>query len=844
MKRTLLLICITVILLAVIPLPAGGFADGDHPITMTVTVDPDPELEEGGTVPDLLFTIRNNGTSDYTLEDATLTGGFEEQELTLDEHRITVLAGGTKEFHLKDVQVSDEQLDTETVYTLSWKETVTSYNEETDLSSTVVYTRETSASVIIPRFVPPELTVSAHSNVERVREGETFTVVYTVQNDTKYDMSGLKLYDPEQSMQRIELPSADLYAGEQCSVEITYTMGKTDMEFCPAIEYVVRQREMETHAKKTLSIESIIVEMTIDVQQYPTTQEGASFAITIYNAGNRTVTNIRLFDEINTPIGDAFDLAPEQSKALTFTVPSAVASGVIRIVSFHLTAVDCFGKTFTVSDPNQYEAKPYVASDAVKLYLYVELQRAYYDDNGKLCGMIQFEIRNFSDVVLHNAVLTEKNLFGRIAEYRELPVGTTYRSESYQLDGVASLSFSIRATDPAGNEYQTGEVELDLSNLKAYVEQQNEPVYVYPYNPYLKNLAERIQKPARTALIVVLSVVFVCLLACIILYAAERRLKAKLPPAFEEDMERALNQTKRRQDSPLFKDAPTERFGYRVPIKLRDYGELTEEEAEARRQEYQRKLQESIERDTQPKPIGAPQNAKPAAQKPQIPEKPQPNERAEEPTQQTRIIPIRRERPAPQPPVAKPIAGPIAAATPAVPVAKPIEKDITATKAVPAVKPVEEDIAATKAVPVIKTIEPPAAPTEPVEPIAAPIPVIVPGPAVAEESIEIRGPEPILKPKPISKPEPAVKEAAPVEPESATVETAQVEPEQAETPLIRPLLPNFMDPAAPQPKEPEPATEAPDALPQKPSRGPRSPEIVPLPARRPIERQPMLHVNG
>ena len=636
-KRFVIVICILGLLLASFVSLAGGFADGDHPITMTVVCDPDPELEEGGTIPDLLFTIRNTGTTDYTLENAMLSGGYEDRTLTLDED-ITVLAGGTKEFHLKDVPIADEQLDQEIEYKLSWEESETVRDEETGTVDVVKHPRDTTAHVTIPRFVLPELTVTAKASAERVRAGETFTVVYTIANETKFDMSGLKLYDPEQSMQRIELPSTDLYAGEQRSIEITYTMDKQDMQFAPVIEYVARQREMLTKAETPLTVESIVVELTIAVQQYPATREGVSFAVTVTNVGNRTVTDVRLYDEINTQIDEPFDLAPEQSKVLSFNVPSAISAGMIRVVRFHVRATDCFGTVFTVTDPNQYEAAPYVDSDAVKLYLDVEIQRAYYDETGKLCAAIQFKIRNYSDVTLRSAALYEKQLFGTIKEYGELQNGETYYASDYQLDGVEKLQFGVRAKDPAGSEYSAEEVLLDLSNLRSLIEGDDNPVYVYPYNPYLKELAERIKKPATVALIVVLSVVAVCMIVWIVLFAVERKLKAKLPPAFEEDMENAMRQTKRRMESPLFKDAPTEQFGYRAPIKLRDYGELTEQEAEKRRQEYARKLRENLDRDAKAEPVEKP------APKKAIPEqKPVPERNAEDAAfAQTRIIPIPR----------------------------------------------------------------------------------------------------------------------------------------------------------------------------------------------------------
>lgn len=593
MKRRMLLICIAALLLAGVWTPAGVFADADHPISMTILIDPDPELMGDGTIPDMLFTIRNSGSEDYTLDHAELSGGYEDRVLTLDEH-ITVLAGGTKEFHLNDVAVSDAQLDTTVTYRLSWTETEFVYDEETDATTTIVHNRETDAQVRVERFIPPELSVTASTSAARVRAGETFTVTYTIYNDTKFDMSGLKLYDPEQSMQSIGLPSSDLFAGERKSVEVTYTMGKEDMSFAPVVEYTVRMREQTTRVEEALTVESVVVDLSIEVEQYPATSDGMTFAVTVRNNGNRAVTGIQVFDEINTEIDEPFDLAPQQSKVVLYTVPSAISSDTIRKIRFHLTGVDSLDQAFTVTDSNQYEAIPYVASDSVNISLYVVLQRAYYDENGKLCGTIQFEIRNFSKVLLKNATLNELRLFGELQRYTELQNGETYFVTSLQLDGVPELSFRVDAYDPAGQRCTTDTVRLDLARLKELADQTDEPVYVYPTNPFFKDLDVKYRGILRTAGIIVSIVALVCAIICVVLYAIERRIKAKLPAQFEENMESALQSTKRRVEKPMFGEVPTEQFGYTVPIKMRSYGELTEQEAAERKQAYQEKLRENL----------------------------------------------------------------------------------------------------------------------------------------------------------------------------------------------------------------------------------------------------------
>ncbi len=760
MKRILLLICTAAILLTGILLPAGVVADGDHPITMTITCDPMPEIEGDGTIPSLLFTIRNESENDYLLENAKLSGGFENREMILDE-RITVPAGDKKEFELTDVPVTSDQLDTEIFYTLSWEETETIIDEETGDATFVTHHRESIASLLIERFVVPELSVFALCEDEHVRADETFTVDYTIKNDTDFDMTGLKLCDPEQSMQSIALESNALMAGESVTVSVEYKMGTQDMRFKPRIEYIARRREMTTEAENTLTVESVTVDLKISVQPYPATAEGTDFVVTVKNAGNKTLTDIQIFDEINTAIDQPFDLAADQVKTIRCSVKPAVSSDRIRSVQFHVKAVDCFGVQFTVQDPESYQVLPFVQSDDVHLTLTATVQSPFYDENKKLCAPIQFHIRYSGGVKIRNAVLTELTLFGKVVEYDELRNGDRYFTQTYQLDGIRELRFRIDAVDPAGQTCSSETIVVDVSGLREIADRKPDHIYVQTTNPYMQDLDAKYSGVLRTVLIIGLIVAAVCAIICIVLYAVETKIRKKLPAEFEEDLERAMRSTKRRTEKQLFSDSPTERFGYTAPIKLRNYGELTEEEAKARREAYERGLRESMRREglapaAPPKPQPKPQHGenegtrvlpvvkpRPAEPGPQNTtgrfEKPAP--KPERPAQQTGRI----ERPAPKPEEsdatrAVPVMKPQPAAVPVIPVVsrtaepkhetgrieKPVQKPERPAQQTgrierpaqqtgrierPAPKPEESD--ATRAVPVVKP-QPAAVPVIPV----------------------------------------------------------------------------------------------------------------------------------
>ena len=606
MKRIFWFILTAALLLTACLPAAFCAADGEHPITLTVTCEEPPELEGEGEIPDLLFTIRNDSQTDYTMTDAVLSGGYADKEMEIDD-TITVPAGGTREFHLYDVPVRDDQLNKETVYTLRWEETVATFDEETGEATLASFPRETSASFMIERFVVPRLSVDVIVDYERVRQNESFTVTYIITNATEYDMSRLKLSDTMQSHQSIDLPSTDIKAGETMRVPVTYQMGSNDMSFLPRVDYIARRRELSETREQAVTVQSVVVDLALSVQAYPATKEGTTFSITVTNNGSHTMTGIRIYDEINTPVEDAFDLAPGQTVSRLFTVTPAVSSDYIRTVRFHVTARDTLGKQVRVDGTDSFDVVPYVESSNVRLSLIASLQTPYIDENGKLCVTVQFEIRNFGDVRIHSAVLKELGIFGEVKDFGELPRGVTYHSETYQIDNVSELSFRLDALDPANQPRTTDVVRISVAGLRESIAVKTEPeIVVSTFNPYLQDLDTKYTGVLKTILIVGLSIAGVCALICIILLSVEIGIRNKLPADFEEDMENALRATKRRTEKQLFSDAPTEQFGYTAPVKLRSYGELTEAEAKARRESYAKGLEENLRREgvaPQPKPV-------------------------------------------------------------------------------------------------------------------------------------------------------------------------------------------------------------------------------------------------
>lgn len=563
-----------------------AFSDEAHPIRLTVAAAPDTELSEGGEVAYLTFTIANGSAEAYTLHRARLSGGYDGVERSLDDE-ITVAAGSTKEFTLENVPVSDGQLGRDVVYTLTWDEVTTvevpapepeegeenPEGEPETVTTTQTTERSTTATIRIDRFVPPELTITVTAEKEYVQAGEPFTVTYGIANETKYDMSGVKLMDTGVHEGAIALPGTDLMAGASISVPVTYTMGEEDMTFAPVLTYVAARRQLRSECKEPVTVGAVVTGIQLDVQQYPANEEGTKFAITVTNTGNRAMRSLQLYDEIHSEIDKPFDLAPQQQKVLTFTVPSAYASGLVRTVRFHITGKDFFDNDFSYTDANSYDCVPYITSDAVRLSLRATVVNAYIDENGKLCGTIQVEIRNYSDVRVIDATLEELTLFGTAQRYEELQRGETYFVTTYQLDNVPTLTFRVTAKDTAGQSYQTDAISLNLDQLRAIATQTEEQTIIYYSNAFLKQLTDRIGATFRSVVLVILLLIGISGVICLVLWILERRIQSRLPreSILSIKVPSAVKPAAAGAIDRVLEGSPAEQLGYIAPAKIR-YG--------------------------------------------------------------------------------------------------------------------------------------------------------------------------------------------------------------------------------------------------------------------------------
>ena len=285
---------------------AFSTAAEEEPISFTVESDPDCLLSEEGDMTFFRFTVKNDLDRDYTLEDLSLQGDLLAAPKLIAQS-ITINANDVLEFTLQNVHIEDFAFDMDLSFQLTWS--TTEYSpEDVERLQPIVSDHIVAAPIRIERFEEPLMKVSASSNVQQAREGDPITVTYTLLNDTKFDMTNITLQDPGIPQPVIELDRNVLYAGEQMQATATVQMGSSSLELNPTAQYTVRGVESKASAENTVTVERVVVDLKMDVEKYPATAEGTLFRITLTNDGTHAMTDIRIVDEIGTPIVDGISL--------------------------------------------------------------------------------------------------------------------------------------------------------------------------------------------------------------------------------------------------------------------------------------------------------------------------------------------------------------------------------------------------------------------------------------------------------------------------------------------------------------------------------------------------------
>lgn len=578
MKKIRAIVCI---LLALIPVFMGvrlSHGETEPPVTMTIEPDPECQLTGPGELTYLRFTLKNTSNDSYTLHNAVLSGELLPQSMAFEED-LTLEGKGVLEFRAQKLSVPLDAFDRDLTFRLSWLEQ--SYGELVpDEEAALTYVKKyVTATVRIERFDEPKLSLSYKLTQTMAASGTQVQVTYLLKNDTKFDMTGLSLYDSGVSSSYIPLPQEQLLAGTSMEVPYTFTMGEVDAVINPVVEYTVKGEKQLASCESSATITYVKVELTLSVQQYPATESGTLFALTVTNTGTHAMTDICLYDEIGTELEEPFDLSAGQSRSITYTVAAAVAASTPRRVSFQIQAKDFQGQPYTAESKDSYEIKPYVEADQVNLQLIVTLSNSKFNDDGSLTATILFEMRNYSAVPITKGVLTENNAFnGVVIQYDQLNTGVTTFSKEFNItEGNSILSFVLTAEDPAGTAYATDAMRLDLTGLLQRRQEgggsANKGTTIDTTGTIYDTA--KFTRIFRRSLLVLFLLIVALLAASAILYVYEQSIRRSLP--FEEFAVPTPGKTSSEEKTA---DTARLQFGYVRPAKLRYMEQERSQEAQ------------------------------------------------------------------------------------------------------------------------------------------------------------------------------------------------------------------------------------------------------------------------
>ena len=561
-------------LLAVLSIGAAlpAYAANDTPVTLTAQADPELALSQAGTISYIRFTLTNNSNVAYILYNATLAGDLIDGSAALDA-TVAIMARESREFTLNDLRIEEDQFDTPLQFTLTWDEIA--YGTDDPLHQHPITTKRTSAvSITIERYIKPEIVISAATDALLYSEGALVTVTYTLHNPSKFDMTGLVLYEQGTNL-NVPMSQTILLAGESLAVPYTFSMPTNDVVLQPTVSYTVRNEQTSTILLEPVTLSFMLVQLELEVQSFSPTEEGTRFAVTVRNTGTQLMSALQVYDEINTPVGEPFDLSAGGFRTVEYTIPSATGMSKNRFIHFHIVGKDATGADYSYYDTNTYEVIPYIEAGLVDLTLAAALTELWTDADGKVWGRVSFEIVNSSEVVIENAAVTELDSGAILASYDALSKGRSKFTYEFELDGLSYLRFALSGYDTAGTLHSAAAVTISLDEVWQRLQSTATPAAEEQSTD--DSFLGRVTNTLRRVILVILAIVVAALIAIGALYISEQKLRERLPrhtrPAAHDTAEEPLlfvpSESVQGRGEAARVTGNAQQFGYVPPAKLR-----------------------------------------------------------------------------------------------------------------------------------------------------------------------------------------------------------------------------------------------------------------------------------
>jgi len=395
-------------------------------VKVDITATP-TELTEGGTV-EFSFEIANYN-ADYPLQDLTISYLGTAYDVM---HGAEIPPSGSVRDIVLSLEVSDAQLGSPIVFTVAWTRNGEPMSEE--------------ASITIARAENPVISVTRTTDKENAKSGEEVVLKYTIQNDTKFDMSDIMLIDENISDDPI-LQHDTLRASSSYSIDYRYTMGDESVVSSPVVTYNVNGKTKTYTAIEPLTLTMVLIQLDMNVEMGTPTPDGVNFTIVVMNTGSQTISGISISDERTNLVNEEkFSLEPGESNTLSFLVVPLMTEP-LRNVKFKLTGTDPFGEAYTLETENPYEVYPFLDESQINVTMTAETVTQWTSGTGSVTARVV--IANHSTVELTNITVSETSI-GVVKNYEVLPAGETTFDQEIQLGSPRNLSFTVKGYDPTG----------------------------------------------------------------------------------------------------------------------------------------------------------------------------------------------------------------------------------------------------------------------------------------------------------------------------------------------------------------------------------------------------------
>lgn len=394
----------------------------------TVSVDP-PELSEAGFIT-VTFEISNH--SESSLEHITIsqeTNLFECPEGTI------VPAGGSARIPIA-FPVEENRIGTKLLFSINW------------ISNDMPFTE--NKEIIVNRSNEPVIELKRTVGSLQARTGKTVSIVYTLFNGTKFDMTDITLIDEQVSDSAI-LKNHVLRANDSYSADYTYIVKTEAVVSNPIVTYTVNGKTKTYSGLDPVQIGVSNASVLISADQKETASEGTHFVIHLENNGNVAAKNLNIYDSSGNKVNEKeISLEIGEKKKIDYIYPP-LQSNKVQQVYFRYTGYDEMGELLDPANTGFYSVYPYIDETQFKVELDYSVAKEWSAETQTI--VIAFEIQNTSSSALNRVVLSEE-LLGELYQWETLPNGVSSVRIEMPVEFPREMVFSISGLDYSGIQHE------------------------------------------------------------------------------------------------------------------------------------------------------------------------------------------------------------------------------------------------------------------------------------------------------------------------------------------------------------------------------------------------------